>query len=296
VPDESLRAAYRACEALARSHYENFPVASRLLPAAMRPHIAAVYAFARIGDDIADEQPDVAPVVRQRQLREWQERIHRAVRDEHDENEPRGGREALIARAVANSIRARELPLTLFDDLLSAFGQDTMTNRYNSWADLFDYCRRSANPVGRLVLRIAGYRDVALDRSSDALCTALQLANFWQDFGRDWRAGRLYLPREEWRAAGADEAELRAGMMSEPWQRALQGAFAMTRDRFSEGRLVCDRVTGRLGLELRFTWLGGSRILDRAAARVGDLLEYRPSLGGGDLPALAWAALRWRRS
>ena len=98
--------------------------------------------------------------------------------------------------ALAHSIRSLDLPVSLFDDLVSAFGQDTMTTRYASWADVFDYCRRSANPVGRLVLRIAGYRDEALDRSSDALCTALQLTNFWQDFGRDWRAGRLYVPRD----------------------------------------------------------------------------------------------------
>ena len=116
----------------------------------------------------------------------------------------------LILAAAAHSIRSLDLPLSLFDDLVSAFGQDTMTNRYASWADVLDYCRRSANPVGRLVLRIAGYRDDALDRSSDALCTALQLTNFWQDFGRDWRAGRLYVPREVQVAAGADEAELDA--------------------------------------------------------------------------------------
>ena len=115
----------------------------------------------------------------------------------------------LILAAIAHSIRSLDLPLRLFDDLVSAFGQDTMTTRYASWSDVLDYCRRSANPVGRLVLRIAGYRDEALDRSSDALCTALQLTNFWQDFGRDWRAGRLYVPREVCTDAGADEADLR---------------------------------------------------------------------------------------
>ena len=110
--------------------------------------------------------------------------------------------------ALGHTIRSLDLPVSLFDDLLSAFGQDTMTTRYASWRDLLDYCRRSANPVGRLVLRIAGYRDDALDRSSDALCTALQLTNFWQDFGRDWRAGRLYVPRDVLSAAGAREEQL----------------------------------------------------------------------------------------
>src|ERR1700738_25654 len=130
--------------------------------------------------------------------------------------------EDLILVALAHSIRSLDLPIALFDDLVSAFGQDTMTTRYASWADVFDYCRRSANPVGRLVLRIAGYRDEALDRSSDALCTALQLTNFWQDFGGDWRAGRLYVPREVQVAAGADENQLARGALSEAWGRALE--------------------------------------------------------------------------
>ena len=162
----------------------------------MRPHVAAVYAFARVADDIADE--GTAPAAeRQAQLRRLAARgCTRAVAGD-DADEPRvRSRDELIVVALGHSIRSLDLPLSLFDDLLSAFGQDTTTTRYASWADVLDYCRRSANPVGRLVLRIAGYRDDALDRSSDALCTALQLTNFWQDFGRDWRAGRLYVPRD----------------------------------------------------------------------------------------------------
>src|SRR5436305_7576668 len=163
---------------MARAHYENFPVASRLLPRAMRPHIAAVYAFARVADDIADEGS--APAAdRLARLSAWQRRLHAAVADYGGEaSEPAAvhSHEDLIVVALAHSIRSLDLPLALFDDLISAFGQDTMTTRYASWTDVFDYCRRSANPVGRLVLRIAGYRDAALDASSDALCPALQLA------------------------------------------------------------------------------------------------------------------------
>src|SRR5215831_17278800 len=163
---ERLAPAYAACEALARSHYENFPVASRLLPAPMRPHIAAVYAYARIGDDIADEG-DAAAADRLARLDAWRRRLHAAV--EADGAAPLAhDQEGLIVAATAHSIRTLDLPTTLFDDLISAFGQDTMTTRYDSWRDLFDYCRRSANPVGRLVLRVAGYRDADLDRSSDA--------------------------------------------------------------------------------------------------------------------------------
>ena len=132
-----------------------------------------------------------------------------------------------------------------------------MTTRYDSWDDVLDYCRRSANPVGRLVLRIAGYRDEALDRSSDAFCTALQLTNFWQDVGRDWRAGRLYVPREVWAACGAVEADLDAGRLTPAWTRAIARCVERTRALFAGGRAVCDGVSGRLRLELRFTWLGG---------------------------------------
>jgi hydroxysqualene synthase len=290
-----LARAYAACEAIARSHYENFPVASRLLPASMRPHVAAVYAFARVADDIADEG-NARPAERQEQLRLWQERIHRAAEDEQTEGDRAApDRDELIALAIGHSIRSLDLPLQLFDDLLSAFGQDTMTTRYASWTEVFDYCRRSANPVGRLVLRIAGYRDEALDRSSDALCTALQLTNFWQDFGRDWRAGRLYVPRDEQIACGATEAELESGRMSPAWSRVLVRAVQVTRETFDQGRHVCDGVAGRLRLQLRFTWLGGARILERVDRGRDRLLEIRPALGPGDVPLLLWRAARWRR-
>jgi len=260
----------------------------------MRPHIAAVYAFARVADDIADEGNAPAEE-RREQLRVWQDRIHRAAQDPGKIDDGRvADRDELIALAVGHSIRSFDLPLQLFDDLLSAFGQDTMTHRYASWTDVFDYCRRSANPVGRLVLRIAGFRDDALDRSSDALCTALQLTNFWQDFGRDWHAGRLYVPREEQLAYGATERELDDGRISPAWSRVLARAIDVTRETFEKGRDVCDGVTGRLRLELRFTWLGGARILERVDRGRERLLTNRPALGTGDLPLLLWRAVRWR--
>jgi phytoene synthase len=288
---QMLAQAYEACEALARSHYENFPVASVLLPRPMRPHIAAVYAFARTADDIADEG-DAPGADRRVELDAWQRRLHAAV--ESASWQPSGTRDDLILAAVAASVRALNLPLSLFDDLISAFGQDTMTNRYGSWADVFDYCRRSANPIGRLVLRIAGYHDDALDRSSDALCTALQLTNFWQDFGRDWRAGRLYVPRDVQRATGADESQLGGGTLSTPWARALEQCITVTRERFAEGRVVCDGVRGRLRAELRLTWLGGSRILDRVEHGRFLLVGRRPTLRLADVPLLTWRALAWR--
>jgi hydroxysqualene synthase len=285
--------AYAACETLARSHYENFPVASRLLPAAMRPHIAAVYAFARVADDIADEGTATSSV-RQARLRHWQERLH-GVGQAGAEPAPTTDRDELILAAVGHSIRSLDLPITLFDDLVSAFGQDTTTTRYATWCDVLDYCRRSANPVGRLVLRIAGYRDEALDRSSDALCTALQLTNFWQDFGPDWRAGRLYVPREIQDACGASEDDLAGGRMGHAWTRAIDACAAFTRNKFDEGRAVVDGVGGRLRVELRLTWLGGMRILERTVRGRSGLFERRPALGLADVPLLGWRAVRWVR-
>lgn len=288
---EPLARAYAACEALARAHYENFPVASRLLPAPMRPHVAAVYAFARVADDIADEGS--APAAqRLAQLDAWQRRLHAAVAVEASGRAPHA-HEDLIVLALAHSIRSLDLPITLCDDLLSAFGQDTMTTRYDSWADLFDYCRRSANPVGRLVLRIAGYRDEALDRSSDALCTALQLTNFWQDVGRDWISGRLYVPRDVTAACRAREMDLNGPFFNEAWMAAMRQCIDQTRARFEAGRAVCDGVRGRLRYELRFTWLGGMRILEAVERTGAALLTQRPTIGTRDLPLLLWRASRW---
>ncbi len=288
----TLARAYATCAAVAAGHYENFPVASRLLPSAMRPHVAAVYAFARIADDIADEGSD-RPDVRRKRLRAWQRRLHEAA----DGRTPvdNGSRDELVFAALGHSIRERDLPVELFDDLLSAFAQDTEKTRYDTWADLFDYCRRSANPVGRLVLRIGGYRDRSIESSSDALCTGLQLANFWQDFGRDWRAGRLYVPREEYEAAGASLDDLASERFTREWADAIAACVEKTRACFDAGRRVCDAVSGRLRFELRLTCLGGARILDLVDRHRADLLDVRPRLGARDMPALLWRAARWER-
>ncbi|PYR46248.1 MAG: squalene synthase HpnC [Acidobacteria bacterium] len=286
-----LAEAYAACASLARSHYENFPVASRLLPPAMRPHVSAVYAFARVADDIADE--GVVPAsTRQTRLADWQTCLHQAAGGTLPEVRPSSGNQ-LIVVALGHTIRSLDLPLALFDDLISAFGQDTTTTRYASWSEVLDYCRRSANPVGRLVLRIAGYQSEALDRSSDALCTALQLTNFWQDFGRDWRAGRLYVPRELSDACGAEEADLQESHLTPSWARAIQTCVAATRERFDQGRAICDGVAGRLRLELRLTWLGGHHVLDRVERARFELLHNRPTLRPSDFFVLGWRTLRW---
>ncbi len=285
-------AAYAACLRLARQHYENFPVASRLLPRAVRPHIAAVYAFARIADDFADEG-DRSAEARLALLDDWQDRLDRAaagqvVRDGSDASD--------IFVAVGETMRTCQLDRALFDDLLSAFRQDVIVHRYAGWGDLLDYCRRSANPVGRLVLRINGYRHPTLDEQSDAICTALQLTNFWQDVERDWAKGRLYVPGELWQPAGAAEVDLARGRMTPPWRRALRDAAARTRALFGAGQSVADAVRGRLAWELRATWAGGVRILDRLEAADFDVFRARPSLGWRDVAAIGWTVLSWRRS
>jgi hydroxysqualene synthase len=298
--------AYATCGRLAFTHYENFPVASHLLPPTMRKHVAAVYAYARIADDLADEG-DVAVAVRHQRLDEWLDwlRASTAGGSVSAGLETRCAPTVLDRAATANApavflalghtIRAHDLPLSLFEDLVSAFRQDITVHRYDSWAALFDYCRRSANPVGRLVLRIAGRRDAALDDASDAVCTALQLTNFWQDLAIDWRRGRLYVPAEEHVAAGASLESLDREEWTNAWAVTLARCAQRTRALFGRGRPVADGVRGRLRWELRATWLGGMRILDRLERSGYDVFRERPTLGAGDVPSIAWRALWWRR-
>ena len=291
----TLASAYAACERDARSHYENFPVASLLLPKAMRPHVAAVYAFARAADDLADEgQRSVEE--RHALLDGWLRRLHHAVSSDEPGAPPRSGEPpnaVEIFMAVGASIRMHSLPVRLFEDLVSAFRQDIQTTRYASWTDLLDYCRRSANPVGRLVLRIAGYRDPALDTQSDAVCTALQLTNFWQDLRIDFRRGRIYMPAAERAAHGAIDEDLLGRRISDAWRHALAAATDRTRALFVAGRPLCDAVRGPLRYELRATWLGGIRILDHLEQSGFDPVFIRPQLGVADGPWFIWRMVRW---
>jgi hydroxysqualene synthase len=288
---DTLSLAYSYCARLAREHYENFPVASRLLPAPMRPHIAAIYAFARRADDFADE-PGPTSEERLRLLDNWGTRLDNDAAVP-DANRASAG-DDFIFYALQHTIRTHALPRALFHDLLSAFRQDVVTPRYATWDDVLDYCRRSANPVGRLVLRVAGCDDRRLDEQSDAVCTALQLTNFWQDFAVDWKRGRLYLPIEERDRAHARDADLDAGHITREWQAALQSAADRTRALFHAGRPMCDGVRGRLRWELRLTWLGGMRILDATEAAGFDTFRNRPRLTLAVVPRLVWNAIRWR--
>jgi phytoene synthase len=288
--------AYDACERAVRAHYENFPVASLLLPAGMRRHVAALYAFARAADDFADEGS--LPAGQRLQLLDgWQRRLHEAAQSASPGAPPRPGEPAEtpnIFLALGESIRSLSLPVQYFDALLSAFRQDVTVTRYRTWDDMMQYCQRSANPVGRLVLRIAGYDNANLDAASDAMCAALQLTNFWQDLKIDFDRGRIYLPEDERERYGALERDLATGNITVGWQRALSTAAARTRLLFDEGRHVCDGVRGRLRYELRATWLGGVRILDRLERSRFDVIGRRPRLGVFDALLIAPLVLAWR--
>lgn len=283
-------AAYAACMRMAARHYENFPVASRMLPKAARPHIAAIYAFARMADDLADEG-DASDTARISALEMWEWRLHEAVAGRVEQD---GSDASHVFTALAATIRKFDLEVQLFEDLLSAFCQDVLVKRYETWNDLLDYCRRSAAPVGRLVLRVCGYRDDGLDRQSDATCSALQLTNFWQDLAVDWKKGRVYVPRELMAATGASEADLAAGNWTVEWEDAMRDAVARTRRLFADGRPLAGKVTGRLRFELRATWLGGTRILDKLEARRFNSLRRRPRLRLTDTVRIGVGVVRWR--
>jgi squalene synthase HpnC len=260
------------------------------MPKASRPHIAAVYAFARMADDFADEG-ERSDAARLALLEEWQRRLHEAGQGRVQAD---GTEASLVFTALANTMRTCDLEVELFEDLLSAFAQDVVVKRYETWTDLMDYCRRSANPIGRLVLRVCGYRDVTIDRQSDAICTALQLTNFWQDLAVDQQKGRVYVPRDVQQQAQAQDDDFSNGSWSLGWQNALRESARRTRERFVEGRPLIDRVKGRLRYELRATWLGGTRVLDKLESQDYNVLHRRPRLGTADAVAIGWQTLRWR--
>ena len=290
--DARLAAAYDTCLTIARGHYENFPVASWLVPAAVRPHVAAIYAFARTADDYADED-GYTTRERLRLLDEWLDALHRSLGAGEPIEADLGPTSTAVFTALAHTVRTFDLPVALLEALLSAFRQDVTVVRYASWPEVDDYCRRSANPVGRLVLRLFGYRDERLDRWSDAICTALQLTNFWQDFAVDWSRGRLYVPEAEWRAAGARLDDLAARPATTPpeWRHALAACTTRTRALFDQGTPLLSHVRGRLGWELRATWHGGWRVLERLEQGGFDPVAVRPKLGAADALVVGWRTL-----
>jgi hydroxysqualene synthase len=272
--------AYDFCSSLASRHYENFPVASLLMPKSLRRHVAALYAFARIADDFSDE-PEYEGVRKERLL-DWRRQL--ADIGTTPPSHP-------VFLALGATLKDLDLPKQPFDDLLSAFLQDVEKSRYATFDEVADYCRRSANPVGRIVLMIHGFRDEELFRYSDAICTALQLANFWQDVSVDLKKDRIYIPEEDFKAHEYSEADLRMGVCNERFKNLMKFEVSRARSLFEQGRPLLSRVKFPLSTELRLTWLGGMKILKKIHRLDFDVIRTRPALKKREWIPLAARAL-----
>jgi squalene synthase HpnC len=279
--EADLRAAYARCRRLARHHYENFPTASYLVPRDKRDALAAIYAFARYADDVADE-PGVEG--RLEQLAEWRAKLADCYAGNVDHP---------VFLALRDTVERFGLSRENFENLLRAFESDVLVNRHPSFASLLAYCTCSANPVGRLVLELFGHRDPHLFELSDSICTALQLTNFWQDVAVDFARDRVYLPQEDMARFNYTLDDLRAECADEHWRQLLAYEIAPTRELFERGRALPEEVRPVLRRQLRLTWLGGMAILARIEAVSYDVFRRRPSLGKWDFLRLY---LRTRRA
>jgi squalene synthase HpnC len=269
-------------------HYENFPVASWLCPPALRAPITAIYRFARTADDIADEG-DATSTGRVADLAAFRADLL-AVAGAR----PPSARWPEVFAPLAGAIVDHHLSIPLLGDLLDAFTQDAVQTRYADRAELLDYCRRSANPIGRLLLHLYGIADARSLARSDAICTALQLANFWQDLGLDASRGRLYVPSADARRHAVEPEEILARHDSDR-ARALVGELvAWARELMLSGAPLVHTVGGRAGWELRLVVQGGLRVLERIDRLGGATLLHRPALGWADAPAIGWRALTMR--
>ena len=288
-------ATIRAVKSLALSapgaqHYENFPVASVLCPPALRAPISAIYWFARTADDIADEG-DQDGQSRLAELARYRADLCAVVQNpQADTAWPH------VFAPLARALQSHRLPTTLLHDLLDAFEQDAGMSQDRSWyadrAQLLDYCRRSANPIGRLLLHLYGVEDAAALRQSDQICTALQLINFWQDLGLDAARGRFYLPLQDCAQHGVNPQEIEARQHSEALARLLAHEVDWARQTMLEGAPLAVSLPGRIGWELRLVVQGGLRILDKIEALGFRTIERRPKIRAWDALPMLWRALR----
>jgi squalene synthase HpnC len=264
-------------------HYENFPVASLLLPAPLRQPVEAIYCFARAADDIADEGYE-APGVRLERLSAYRDRLA-AISAGETPAEP-------MFRDLADAIRAHALPVSLFHALLDAFAQDVTKKRYAGFDELLDYCRRSANPVGRLLLHLFKRTTETELRQSDAICTALQLTNFWQDVDVDYtRDDRVYLPQDEMARFGVTQLHLLEKTCDASWAALLKFQVERTRALMLSGAPLGRSLPGRLGMEIRATVQGGLRILEKIERVDYDVFRHRPVLTALDWPLVLARAI-----
>ncbi|MCX7177669.1 MAG: squalene synthase HpnC [Proteobacteria bacterium] len=262
-------------------HYENFPVASWLLPRHLRSAVAAIYWFARSADDIADEG-ELEPAERLRRLEAYRIELRQLAAGVASQDP--------IFMRLAAVIAEYQLPVELLDDLLDAFSQDVTQTRYADFAELMAYCARSANPVGRLLLRLYHAETPQNLAYSDKICSSLQLINHWQDVGIDWRKGRLYLPQEDLLRFAVTEGQIAGATLDQNWRSLLQFQVERARQLMLAGAPLGRLLPGRIGLEMRLIIAGGLRILEKIEAAGYDVFRARPSLTVFDWPRLLWRA------
>lgn len=266
-------------------HYENFPVASVLCPPKLRAPIAAIYWFARTADDIADEG-SASSEARLADLATYRADLMAVA-----SGRAHSGRWSTVFGNLSLALAQHHLPVDLLDDLLKAFEQDCTKTRYESTEELLAYCRLSANPVGRLLLHLYGIHDETSLTQSDAICTALQLINFWQDLSVDIPRGRIYLPRSDWAAHNVNETMLISRSANPPTTALVRHACNQARALMLQGAPLAKRVPGRAGWELRAVVQGGLRILDKIEGIGFASLRQRVALSRLDAPVLLWRAL-----
>ncbi|HEX6465936.1 MAG TPA: squalene synthase HpnC [Terriglobales bacterium] len=267
IPEQAptLAQAQAYCERLAHSHYENFSVATWFLPKRLRPHFYSVYAYCRISDDLGDETGD--PQLSLQLLDEWQGELDACYA---------GQARHPVFVALAETIRQCQVPKAPFANLLQAFRQDQTVARYETFEDLLGYCVNSANPVGHLVLYLCGYRDEERQRLSDFTCTALQLANFWQDVSVDYGKGRVYLPLEDLRRFGVSEQEIASRQTTPQFLEMMRFEVARAREWFERGLPLVEKVDKELALDIELFTRGGQEILRAIERQEFDVLRSRP--------------------
>jgi squalene synthase HpnC len=269
IPDQapSLEEAYSYCRRLARTHYENFSVATWFLPRHLRQHLFNVYAYCRISDDLGDETGDRTTSLAL--LDQWEDELNACYQ---------GGSRHPVFVALATTIREFGIPQQTFADLLKAFRQDQSVTRYASFEDLLAYCRYSANPVGHLVLHVCGYSDPERQQLSDLTCTALQLANFWQDVSVDYGKGRIYLPLEDLQRYGVTEAVIAQGNNTPEFRQLMRYEVERAREYFARGSRLVGKVNRGLAIDLELFTRGGQEVLQAIERQDYAVLGNRPSI------------------
>lgn len=268
------------------NHYENFPVASWLIPAHLRPAVRTIYAFARSADDIADEG-EASDEQRIAELQDYENQLQLIAAG--------GQSEQALFQDLAKVIQLHQLPIPAFLDLLSAFKQDIRTKRYADFSSLLGYCQRSANPVGRIMLALFREDTAVNITCSDQICSALQLINFWQDVAIDWKKQRIYIPQEDLSRFDISEDDIENEINNtnlDAWQKLMTFQIQRARHMMLEGSPLCRRIPGRFGFELRLVVQGGLRILEKIEQVDSDIFRQRPRINKADAPLLMWRALK----